>query len=157
MRRFHRALGLILFATAVSLTASCGSNAPEALTQSGATLEGTITHNGRPVQFALVIVQSASGAGAPATGKAGPEGRYTVPNVPTGPVKVAVNTDAGQGDLKTAQMQGGMYSGPDGKKAKRVNLDYNQVPKKYHTPESSTLTTTIASGSNTFDIDVPTK
>ena len=65
--------------------------------------------------------------------------------------------DAGQGELKTAQMQGGMYSGPDGKKAKRVNLDFNQVPKKYHTPETSPLTTTINSGSNTFDIDVPSK
>ena len=155
MRRFYRAVGLFLFASAVSLTASCGSNAPEKLAETGATLEGTITHNGRPVQFALVLVQSANGTGSPATGSAGPEGKYKVMNVPTGEVKVAVNTDAGMGDLKTAQMQGGMYTGPDGKKAKRVNLDYNQVPKKFHIPETTTIKTTINAGSNTFDIDVP--
>jgi len=155
MRRFSRILGLLAVASAFSLTASCGSNAPVALEESGSTLEGTVTHNGRPVQFALILVQSASGTGSPASGNAGPEGKYKIMNVPVGEVKVAVNTDAGMGDLMTARMQGGEYTGPDGKKKKRVNLDYNQVPKKYHTPESTTITTTINKGSNTFDIDVP--
>jgi len=156
MRRLYRGFGLLLISSSVLLTASCGSNAPVALPESGTTVSGTVTYNGKPVHFALIIVQAVNG-GAIANGNVQPDGKYVVQNAPVGEVKVAVNTDAGQGDLKIAQMQGGMYTGPDGKKAKRVNLDYNQVPKKFHTPETTTITTTLNKGENTFDIVVPAK
>jgi hypothetical protein len=84
-------------------------------------------------------------------------GNYIVPFVPVGEVRIAVNTDAGQGDLMTARMQGGEYQGPDGKKKKRVSLDYVQVPKKFQSPESTTITTTLTAGQNAFNIEVPAK
>jgi hypothetical protein len=155
MKWFSRCVGLSALAS-VSLFTACASNAPVALPETGATLTGTVAHKGKPVHFAMIIVQSVSG-GTPATGNINPEGNYLVQNVPLGDVKVAVNTDAGQGDLMTARMQGGEYQGPDGKKKKRVSLDFLPVPKKFHTPDTSTITTTIKGGSNTFDIDVPEK
>lgn len=157
MRRLCRVLSLLAASFVVTLITACGSNAPAALSESGATLEGTITHNGKPVHFALVIVQAIDGRGALATGSVGPHGRYVIQNAPTGEVKVAVNTDAGKGDLTTAHMQAGEYTGPDGHKKKRVSLDYNQVPKKYHEPNTSSIHTTIQKGNNTFDFDVPAK
>jgi hypothetical protein len=156
MRRLSRAISLFVFSMTVFLTASCASNAPVALPESGTTVSGTVTYNGKPVHFALIIVQAVNG-GAVANGSIQPDGKYEVKNAPVGEVKVAVNTDAGKGELITAQMQGGMYTGPDGKKAKRVSIDYNQVPKKFQSPETTTITTTLNKGDNTFDIVVPTK
>jgi hypothetical protein len=156
MRRLYRGLGSVSVAAVVLAATACGSNAPVRLPESGATLTGTVTHNGKGVHFALIIVQAVNG-GQTATGSVQPDGKYVVENAPIGEVKVAVNTDAGKGDLITAQMQGGMYTGPDGKKAKRVSIDYNQVPKKFQSPETTTITTTVNAGENTFDIVVPTK
>lgn len=155
MLRLVRNYGLLSVPALAMALASCASNAPVKLEESGATLEGTITHNGKPVQFALVIVQAANGQGATATGKPDLEGNYKVLNVPIGEVKIAVNTDAGEGDFRTASMQQGAYAGPDKNKAKRVQVDFNKVPKKFHAPDTTTITTTISKGSNKFDIVVP--
>jgi hypothetical protein len=119
--------------------------------ETGATLEGTIKYGKEDVSFALVIVV---GEGASATGKVGEDGRYKVQNAPLGEVKVAVNTDAGKGDFMTYSMSKS-YQGPESKGAKKVNLSYLEVPKKYHDPETSGLTTKIEKGSNTFDIVIP--
>jgi hypothetical protein len=132
------------------LLASCGERG-ERLPETGATLEGTIKYGKEDVPFALVIVV---GDKTSATGKVGEDGRYRVENCPLGGVKVAVNTDAGMGDYKTAIMSKS-YQGPEAKGAKRVSMRFVEVPKSYHNPETTTFKTTVSKGTNTFDIVIP--
>ena len=149
----RRTIALCWVALVAVLTASCGSNAPVALPESGATLEGTVMQGNEQVMFALIIVE---GAGSTATGKVNPEtGKYVVPNAPLGPVKLAVNTDAAEGDYRTAMMQAGQYKGPDGKGTGRVNLKHVTVPKKYHDTKTSGFTFTVEGGTNTHNIVIP--
>ena len=150
MRRVCKRLALLgLVAGTALLAASCEAGVRHE--ETGATLEGTISHGNEPVPFALVVVV---GQGASATGNVGPDGRYQVLNAPLGEVKVAVNTDAGKGDFMSASMSQA-YQGPEAKAARKVALKYVEVPKKYHDPETSGLTTTVNKGPNTFDIVIP--
>lgn len=144
---------MLSFSASLFLITACGSNRPETLPESGATLEGTITYGNEEVQFAMVIVEGGNAPGV--TGKVGENGKYLIKNVPLGEVKIAVNTDAATGDYQTAIMSGGAYTGPESKGKKRVNVKFVKVPAKYFAPDTSGLKTTIVKGSNTFDIKIP--
>ena len=150
LRPFARRLPAALVLGWSLLLASCLERG-ERLPETGATLEGTITYGKEPVPFALVIVV---GGNTSATGKVGEDGRYRVENCPLGEVKVAVNTDAGKGDYMTAVMSQS-YKGPESKKAGKPVAKYVEVPKKYHDPATTDLKTTVAEGTNTFDIVLP--
>jgi hypothetical protein len=116
------------------------------LPETGATLEGTVSYGGTKVLVALVIAQGPNGA---ATGFIGDDGRFKLENVPLGEVNIAVNTDAGKGQLMSkimAQSQGKARGGPP-----RVT----EVPQKYADPGRSGIKTTINPGANTFDIVIP--
>jgi len=143
---------LALAAAAALALASCGERG-ERYTETGATLEGTVKYGTEDLQFALVIVVG-DGDKASATGKIGEDGRYKVENCPLGEVKVAVNTEAGYGDYKSAVMSG-TYQGPEAKTAKKATLKFIEVPKKYHEPDTTTFRTNVVKGSNTFDIVIP--
>ena len=128
----------------------CGCRVPEVrLPETGATLEGTITLGGNSVPMAMVIVMGASGS---ATGFVGDDGRYKVENVPLGEVKIGVNTDAVRGQL-ISQSMARSYKGPDGKSgAKPPPPKFVAVPAKYFEPASSGISTTVKSGTNTYDV-----
>jgi hypothetical protein len=134
--------------------AGCGYGGKEQrLPETGATLEGTIKYGNEPVAYAVVRVVTESGS---AEGNVGEDGRYKVENVPTGPVKIGVNTNAAKGDYTSATMSRS-YKGPEFKgKTGPVQLPkFVSVPAKYAEPDTSGITTTIQSGSNTFDIVIP--
>lgn len=137
-----------LIAVTILFVSSCGQK-EITLPETGATLTGTIKSGDEPVQFALVIVE---GGGKSATGKVGDDGRYLVTNAPLGEVSVAVNTDAATGDFQSAAMSAGAYKGPDAKGKKKVDVKFVKVPTKYSAIATSGLKTTVAVGSNTFDI-----
>jgi hypothetical protein len=142
-----------VFTIVALMTTSCRYVKEEKLPTTGANLEGTIKYSGEQVQFALVIVQTASGS---VTGKIGDDGRYKVENVPLGEVNIAVSTAAGQGDYNTMMMASGVNKGPEGKgKGKVVGPKFIQVPEKYSSPTTSGIKTTIIKGTNTYDIDIP--
>ena len=142
----------VLFVLALTAT-SCRYVKEEKLPVTGATLEGTIKFGGEPVQFAMVLVQTASGS---VTGKIGENGRYKVENVPLGEVNIAVNTAAAHGDYQSKSMAGGAYKGPEATgKGKVVGLKFVQVPEKYFNPDTSGIKTTISKGNNTYDIEIP--
>jgi hypothetical protein len=148
--RFGRACALAV-PLLVLLPTSC-SVREDRVAESGATLEGVITFNGEPVQFAMIIVRSDAGS---VSGKVGEDGRYKVENVPLGEVMVGVNTDAGQGEYQS-KMMNAANKGPGVKyKGKVFGLKFVSVPKKYHDPGTSGFKTTVAKGTNTYDIDVP--
>jgi hypothetical protein len=117
------------------------------LPETGATLEGKVTYAGKPVPAAMIIV---AGESSGATGNIGEDGRFQIPNVPLGAVKLAVNTDAAKGQATGEMMAQAYQAGKEGKKAAAPR--FLDVPKKYHDPSASGLTTTIKEGVNTFDI-----
>ena len=52
-------------------------------------LEGRVSVDGRPVTFGVVTVVTADGATL--TARIGPDGTYSLPHVPPGPVRIAVS------------------------------------------------------------------
>jgi hypothetical protein len=133
---------------ALVLLTACGRE--YRLPESGATLEGKITYNGDELQFASIFVM---GEGRLATGRINEDGRYTVENCPLGDVQVGVNTQASFGEFTSKSMAAGAYQGPEAKgRGKVKNLKFVNVPEKYFDPASSGLSTSVAVGTNTYDI-----
>ena len=140
MNIWFRQLALLAAIGCVALT-SCRPHAKyEPLPETGATLEGTVTYGSEPVPAALIIVAGDNGS---AQGSIGDDGRYVVNNAPVGQVKIAVNTAA------AARANMGAKA-PKGPPKGSVN-----VPGKYSDPMQSGITTTVNSGSNTFNIVIP--
>jgi hypothetical protein len=151
----HLRIGLAAaIAVAVGLTAGCGSNAPVAIVESGATLEGTVTYGGEQLHYAQITV---SGGGKVATGNIGEDGRYKVENAPTGEVTIGVNPKAAMGQFQSDQMQAGaMTGGPDGKAGrKKTNVKFTDIPEKFYEPDKSGLKATVNKGTTTHDIAIP--
>jgi hypothetical protein len=147
MRRgLSHLVGGLTFAGLAILISSCGGPKGETPPQTGATLDGTVMYGEEPIHFALVIATGREGAAA--TGPINEEGRYHLENVPLGEVKIAVNTKAGQGDYMAHTMAPAMAK-------KRPNVKFTQVPEKYQDPATTTLTTTINKGPNTFEVKIP--
>jgi hypothetical protein len=137
-------------AAAALAAVSCGSGGIEPIKETGATLEGRVTSGGDPVPMAMVIVAQTGGGSANAF--ADDDGYYKVENVPVGDVLVAVNTDATKGQMKGRAMAG---TDPKAKGKKTVTPKLVEVPKKYHNPDTSGLTTKTQKGANQYDITIP--
>jgi hypothetical protein len=143
MHRFTRASVYVGLAACCLMMASCSGNPTVELEASGANLSGTVTLNGRPVPYAMIIASGESGS-AQALSDEG--GNYKIENVPLGAVKIGVNTDAGKGMMmgKVQAAQQGHGEAPT----------FVSVSEKYFLPESSGLTTNVAEGENTFAIEL---
>lgn len=146
----HRTLqGLAHVALATLVLWSAGCEKGHRRTETGATLEGTITYGSQKVPAALVIV---AGKDHSATGNVGEDGRYKVENAPLGEVNIGVNTAAARGEMQS-KIMAEAYKGPGAKGVgKASKLQIVDVPGKYGTPESSGITTTVNKGANTYDI-----
>jgi hypothetical protein len=145
MRRTLPRLTLLAIAGLGLVLAGCpprGRRLPE----TGATLEGTVTYGTTKVEVGLVIVQ---GEGAASTAFIGEDGRYKVENVPLGTVHLAVNTEAGKGELMSKTM-----ARSQGKAAVPLPKVIG-VPARYADPTTSGITTTISKGENKYDIVIP--
>lgn len=143
-----RWLAIALSVGLLGLT-SCSSNAPVALPNTGASLEGAVKYGDKILAFGIVIVE---GAGSSAQGQINQDGTYRVENVPVGAAKLAVVTNPGM--ARGAQMAGGRNVGPGdkGKGALGKVPDYVDVPTKYHSTATSGLAYTIQQGVNQHDI-----
>lgn len=139
---------LLILLSALSIT-GCGQVAHE-IPDTGATLEGSVTLNGTPIPLALIIVRSEN---ATADFVVREEGKYKVPSVPLGLVKIGVDTEAMRGEVISRNMASA-YKGPDGKmkEEQAKKLKFVPVPAKYADPETSGLEFEIIKGSNTFNI-----
>jgi hypothetical protein len=147
MRRTTRPLALLALAGFGLILAGCGIGLREKrLPESGATLEGTVTYGAEKVEVAMVIVQGKDGS---ATAFVGEDGRYKAENVPLGEVSIAVNTEAGKG-----QVMGKMVAHSQGKGEGKLPRLLN-VPAKYADPATSGIKTTVNKGENTFNIVIP--
>ncbi|GEM_PF-351402 len=138
----------LLFITLI-LIMGCGQTAYE-IPDTGATLEGSITYDGKPIPLALVIVRSET---ATADSIVREEGKYKVLSVPLGNVKIAVDTEAMRSEVISRAMARA-NTGPDGKAAPNApaKLSFFPVPVKYADPDTSGITMEIKKGTNTLDI-----
>lgn len=141
MNTLHR-LGLVLLVGCGVMLASCGKRI-EPMKLSNATLEGTVTYQGKPVPYALIIVTNGRET---STANADAEGKFKVEHAPLGQVQIGVNTDAGRGVAMGAIMAAKQTGGQA-----PVLID---VPKKYFEPSQSGITTTVSDGANNFDIKI---
>jgi len=144
MRRVLQRLSLLTLFGLVLCSVGCSNHYVSEVRrpETGATLEGSVTYGGQKVPVALIIAQ---GANSSATGFVGDDGRYKLENVPLGEVSIAVNTDAGKG-----QMMSRVMSQSQGK-AKGLPKVV-EVPAKFADPTKSGIKTTVSAGPNTFDI-----
>jgi hypothetical protein len=110
--------------------------------ESGATLEGSVTYGGQKVLVALVIAQGPNGS---ANAFIDDDGKYHIANAPLGEINIAVNTDAGKGQMISKAMS--QSRGKGGRMPSVV-----EVPGKFGNPATSGIKTTINKGANTFDI-----
>jgi hypothetical protein len=148
-----RKAALAALAAAAFAFSSCSLRGPEVpLPETGASLEGKITYGGEPVPLAAVIIVPVS-RGEGTTGFADDDGHFKVANVPTGEVKIAVDSGPARGQMMGRAMAGTDPNAKGGKKA--VPPKIVDVPKKYQNPDTSGFTTTIQKGQNTFNIEIP--
>jgi hypothetical protein len=113
--------------------------------ETGAILEGTVSYGDQKVMVGLVIVQNDKGS---AQGFIDEEGKYKLENVPIGEVNVAVNTDAGKGQLVSRAMS-------QSKGKARGLPKVVELPAKFQNPGQSGIKTTVNKGANQFNIVIP--
>lgn len=144
MNRLTSLLGCLAAVLCCAALLSCSDVEP--LELSNATLEGKVTYKGKPVPYALVIVENGQQSG---TSRVATDGTYRVEHAPTGEVQVAVNTDAGRG-----MMMGEARAGQHGDGTKPT-ATFVGLPKKFHDPSTSGITTTVTEeGTSQFDIEI---
>jgi hypothetical protein len=142
MLRIRRCLALVA-AAGLCLCAACDGGTARR-PETGATLDGTVSYGDQKVRVGLVIVQGTSAV----NGFVDDDGHYHLDNVPLGDVHLAVNTEAGKGQLKSRMM-----AQTKGKAKALPNVI--DVPAKYQDPQKSDITTNIKPGANTYNIVIP--
>jgi hypothetical protein len=145
-RKLPRFVALLLAGAGLCLTSCSNRYVPyEQRPESGATLEGTVTYGGQKVLVALVIAQGPNGS---ANAFIDDDGKYHIANAPLGEINLAVNTDAGKGQMISKAMA--QSRGKGGPMPSVV-----EVPGKFGNPATSGIKTTVNKGPNTFDIVIP--
>jgi hypothetical protein len=169
--RFFGRRTLALGSSAILLLAAMGCGGGKG------DVSGTVTLDGKPLPAGKIAFLASKGAAVSADIQ---NGQYTVAKVPTGNVKVTVETAS----IKTQadQMQAGIRQGgpksvppntpPEAKahleaeikanaesaqKAKDLLAQYRPIPEKYGKPDTSGLSTTVKAGDNKFDVSLTSK
>jgi hypothetical protein len=134
-----------LIALAGLLASGCGANT--------STLVGKVTYKGKPVVGGSVIVYCPDKQIV--RGIIGPDGSYSIPNVPHGSAVVTVQSPARvPAGLRMKQTLPPSTGGPI-----PPTVDVNDtarvlIPQKYALPEESGLSVVVDRGQVTYDIDL---
>ena len=134
--RWLRPAGFFLLLLAVG----CGGGAKTA------NVSGKVSYNGKAIASGQVTFEGEGGR----TGT-GPiaDGKYTIPDAPVGPVRIGV-VSIKRGPKAVNPMEAGSGTpAPPAPPAKPV-----PVPERFGTPAKSGLSYTVATGSQTHDIDI---
>ncbi len=126
---------LVVAALATFMTSGCGGGSKGNVT-------GTVKFDGQPLPTGTITFQTQHDV-IHADIK---DGKYTIPNVEVGPVKVAVETH------QTGVMGPSLSGAPVAPKADAGK--FVPIPAKYANVESSTLTYEVKAGENTKDFDL---
>ncbi len=116
---------------------------------------GKVTFQGRPLSAGTVILYCENRQIF--HGLIGPNGTYTISNVPPGQVRVTVRTLSHQRELwhptkqKMPVVNGPVYPAFDpSKKGSKKTI----IPARYELPEESGLSVVVVGGETVFDIDL---
>lgn len=131
---------LFLSIAAIAPLWGCGSSGPEM-----ASVRGVVTYDGQPVPKGLVSFQAVAADGRNATGLIQPDGSYELQteNPRDGALLGEYRVSISARDDEVL-----MYIPKKPTPPKRL------VPQKYENPETSNLTATVASGSNTHNFEL---
>lgn len=144
-RRHRLTLVGSLVAFAAVFASGCGSET--------ATVTGRVTYQGRPVTNGSVIVYCSDKQIV--RGNIGPDGAYTIPNVPRGTLAVTVQTHARiPAGLKMQQNLPPSSGGPVPPTAPADDTTRVFVPARYALPEESGLSVVVDRGPVTYDINL---
>jgi hypothetical protein len=151
--RIRQLGGLALLLSLAALAASgCGKK--------NSTVTGKVTYKGVPLKGGIVSFLPPRGEGAAIAADIGQDGTYTAENVPTGEMRVTVDTAylkppadfrGGPPNYKPPEGAGGGYKPPD---LSNTGERYTKIPDKYSDPDASGLTLTVKGGAQTFPIDL---
>jgi hypothetical protein len=152
MRNATRCFGWLLCLCAILLTAGCGGK--------GA-VSGKVLYQGKPVPAGTVsFVLEGGGVVSSLIGE---DGSYTIQNVPSGTVKITVETASarppsaqeGRGPKAPKAPEFMMkYSKEKDPKAAERGKRYVPIPEQYSDPARSNLTYVVKSGKQEHDIDM---
>jgi hypothetical protein len=92
----------------------------------------------------------------------GPDGSYSIPKIPAGPVTIAVETRSARAakiprgmmppkgaEVPPEAQESGVYGGQG-----RSGGKYTAIPDQYADPDTSNLTYTVTGGAQTHDIEL---
>lgn len=113
------------------------------------TVSGKVTHKGKPVVWGSVSLIASDGVQY--VGQITPEGTYTIPNVPSGSVKICVSSP--NPDV-SARGPGAAGDGGGDPTPKPKAGAWFALPEQYNDPQKSGLTGTVR-GDTTIDVDLP--
>ena len=118
---------------------------------------GKVSLDGKPLPAGTIIFQDSKKHAVSAEIK---DGEYAATGVPTGDVKVAVDTTSLKG--RAEMLVGGVKlsdqeAAARAQQAKEMLAKYRPIPTKYADPEKSGLTTKVNTGSNQYDVTLTSK
>jgi len=138
-----RRLGRFLLLPLVLALAGCGKGQ--------ATVSGKVAFNGQPLPSGTVAFLGEDGRAY--TGVIGADGTYTLEKVSPGPMKISVQTPPPPSGKPVVQPPPGASSMP-GMDMRNREVKTVAIPRKYEDPNTSGLTYTVTSGSQTHDIEL---
>jgi hypothetical protein len=126
---------------AAAVFAGCGD------TSNKSSISGKVTYQGAPVTGGMIT--ATGGKDLSMTIVINPDGTFMSQDVPPGSYKIAVSTDS---VAPASAMPGGGkdYPAPGGASAAKKVM----IPDKFKNPETSGITWTVKSGSQTLPIDL---
>jgi hypothetical protein len=129
------------------LAGGCGSRG---------TVSGKVTHKGKPVVWGTVSVFASDDVQY--AGQLTPEGTYSIPDVPSGQVRITVSSPnpdgTGRGGPAAANGGLGDSPGPEAAATRPPPGIWFPIPAKYSEPSRSGLTGTVR-GNTVIDLDLP--
>ena len=142
-----RLVASVLLLAAASFMAGCNST--------NNTLTGKVTFRGKPVTYGSVLVLCADGSQR--TGNIQPDGTYTVTDLPTGAVKLAVISPEPPDprDQLPHPLPPGAPGAPPADLPPIDRSRWFALPDEFGDPEKSGKTATVSSGTTEFDIELP--
>ena len=121
---------------------------------------GKVLYKGHPLEGGTVLFVSPGRASV--TAEIGPDGSYSIPKIPAGPVHIAVETQSAKAgkvpkgmmppkgvEVPPEAQQSGVYAGQGRSGGKAV-----AIPEQYADPDKSNLTYTVTGGPQTHDVDL---
>jgi len=141
LKRFVRPAVVLVSTLAVAAAApGCGASGPQM-----ARVSGTVTYDGKPVPQGTVTFIAKDANGRNATGAIQSDGSYTLQTEQPGD-----GAQVGQYDVTVAAIDAPVLDYVPTKPVTPKRL----VPEKYEKPQSSGLTATVKSGSNTIPLEL---